>query len=293
MANQLTQPIDAFTGLVQSQRDLTQVLQKLSSYYPGLISQFSTIAIGRDYDNEYSNMPALRGTLDKIISELRSLPTQRIFFQLTLVESALGDSPDSILFPKEVSTAIRLSVREFSDSLEKYLAVDNRRSHILSVVFAAHTLFSVLSNTQQILGAIRKRLDGAGRLDGGENTSDMWSRLGDYGRVAKPSAEAKQTEYEQFTRQEKDHIRKSVATFRHLLVSEYNPTPEQLADIDRRLEYLAKKVDELNRVDWRGLALATVLGITTNLAVDTATGRRILELFQQAFAQALRLLGPG
>jgi hypothetical protein len=126
-----------------------------------------------------------------------------------------------------------------------------------------------------------------------EDIPDLWHLLEDYRRFVNPSGSVNQSDYEYFTEQEKAQVREALIGFRHLLIAEYKPTPEQISYIDERLDYLAKGVDRLNRFDWRGLALSTVISIGINLAVDTETGRRLLEMFQQAFMHGLRLLGAG
>jgi hypothetical protein len=126
-----------------------------------------------------------------------------------------------------------------------------------------------------------------------EDAPDQWQSLKAYSRFMSMSGPATKADYEYFTKEEKAEILQSLSSFRCLLIAEYSPIPEQLASIDSRLDYLSKAVERLNRFDWRAVALSTAISIGINLSVDTETGRRVLELLQQAFIHGLRLLGAG
>ncbi len=101
------------------------------------------------------------------------------------------------------------------------------------------------------------------------------------------------TDYETspFTESEKQHVRASVGQFRVLIVESFNPTQEQLEVINQRLDYLMAAVDRpINRLDWKSIAVSTVIGIVTALSLDTERGRQLFELFKQAFSGVLHLL---
>jgi hypothetical protein len=74
------------------------------------------------------------------------------------------------------------------------------------------------------------------------------------------------------------------------LKDQFNPSPEQEEFIEERLEYLSEAVDKLNRFDWKGVALSTLLSIGANLCVDKESGRILFGLFQQAFQSVTHLL---
>jgi hypothetical protein len=93
-----------------------------------------------------------------------------------------------------------------------------------------------------------------------------------------------------FAEEEKPLLHASIRQFRLLVCKNFSPTQEQLKIIDERLDYLSKAVDRLNRFDWKGLALSIVVSISVNLCVDTDGGRKLLELFKQAFTGVLHLL---
>ncbi len=93
-----------------------------------------------------------------------------------------------------------------------------------------------------------------------------------------------------FTEAEKQQVRVSIGQFRVLIVESFSPTQEQLEVINQRLDYLSGGVDRLSRFDWKALALAIVVGIGINLCVDAEGGRKLFELFRQAFSGVLHLL---
>jgi hypothetical protein len=97
-------------------------------------------------------------------------------------------------------------------------------------------------------------------------------------------------EYKEFSDDEKVQIKQSVSNYRLLVIENYNPNDEQLEEINEQLEYLSQAVDRLNRRDWKGLAISTVISIGINLAVNPEGGRHLFELFQEAFSYLIQLL---
>lgn len=93
-----------------------------------------------------------------------------------------------------------------------------------------------------------------------------------------------------FTEDEKQLLRAAMSTFRVLVDNNFSPTPQESASLDQQLQYLGDAVDRLNRFDWKGTALNTLIGITLTLSLDVERGRQLFGLFQQAFAYALHLL---
>ncbi len=95
---------------------------------------------------------------------------------------------------------------------------------------------------------------------------------------------------ETFTDNEKKQIQDSLSKFQQLIQEEMSPMKGQLDNIQEKLDYLNAAVDRLNRFDWKGVALSTIIGIATNLSVDTNSGKQVFDLFQQAFSSVIRLL---
>ena len=93
-----------------------------------------------------------------------------------------------------------------------------------------------------------------------------------------------------FTKPEKERITASIDHFRKLIEVEYSPTEEQLEIINDRLGYLTESLDRLNKVDWQGIAISTVMSISIALSLDTENGKNLFTLFKQAFTAALEYL---
>lgn len=122
-----------------------------------------------------------------------------------------------------------------------------------------------------------------------EETPDLWKQIETYRSfVDEPPVEDRDTS--DFSEEEKADVRQSVEEFKRLVAENFVPTVEQQEYIDRELDYLSNAVDRLNRFDWRGLAISTLMGIAINLSVDSEKGRLLFKLFQQAFQAGLRLL---
>ena len=118
---------------------------------------------------------------------------------------------------------------------------------------------------------------------------DQWTEL----RNVQPMISSKsftKEDLEAFTDTEKKQIEDSLSKFQQLIQEEMSPVKEQLDYIQEKLDYLDAAVDRLNRFDWKGVALSTVMGIATNLSIDTNTGKQIFDLFQQAFRSAIQFL---
>lgn len=120
-----------------------------------------------------------------------------------------------------------------------------------------------------------------------EATDDNWERLKQFLPFISNTTFS-QEDLQPFSSEEKEEIRTNLQVFHQLVVDNYNPTEEQLEFIIERLEYLTDAVDRLNHYDWKGVVISTVMGIATNLSVDTNVGAALMRLLQQAF-QGIRL----
>jgi hypothetical protein len=118
---------------------------------------------------------------------------------------------------------------------------------------------------------------------------DLWAQLETY----KPLVGDTAISYEDtsnFSAEEQAQARQSISQFRISVLNNFDPSPDQLKSIDEKLNYLARAVDRLNRLDWRALAVSTVISIAVNLSADTERGRLLFRLFQDAFRSSLKLL---
>lgn len=96
----------------------------------------------------------------------------------------------------------------------------------------------------------------------------------------------------QFTDEEKRQIKLSINEFKLLVLDEFKPSNVELETIDGRITYLTEAVDRLNRLDWRSVAISTVIAISIALTLDTEGGRQLFDLFTRAFSSIAGLLPP-
>lgn len=115
-----------------------------------------------------------------------------------------------------------------------------------------------------------------------EVTEDYWEQLTLYQPFISSST-FRNEDLEPYSSEEKAEIRDSLERFQALIVEHHELTEEQLEYIEQRLDYLSNAVDRLNRFDWKGLAVSTVIGIGINLGVDANTGAALIHMLQQAF----------
>lgn len=104
------------------------------------------------------------------------------------------------------------------------------------------------------------------------------------------STDGKDSEFEKFNKDEITRIRMSINEFKILIVKEFDPSDEEIKLINSRLKYLSDSLDRLNKFDWKGLVVSTLISISITLSMDTNTGNRLFELFKSVFSGAIMLL---
>ena len=109
---------------------------------------------------------------------------------------------------------------------------------------------------------------------------DLWAEF---------AANASPVSTEQFSDEEKTQIRVILQQFKVTIVHEFNPTEAQLSQITEKLDHLSESVNRLNRFDWSGVAIQTIIGIAVELALDQPKRQLLFSLFRQAF-RAVQLL---
>lgn len=93
-----------------------------------------------------------------------------------------------------------------------------------------------------------------------------------------------------FSDDEKVRLRMSINEFRLLVVKNFKPSSEELKVINDRLEYLSDAVDRLNKFDWRGVAIMTLIQISLILTLDSEKISLLINLFKQVFSVTLYLI---
>jgi hypothetical protein len=88
---------------------------------------------------------------------------------------------------------------------------------------------------------------------------------------------------ESFTNQEKSQILMSINELKLLIHKEIVTSDKEQLLINARLDYLIEATERLNKYDWKGLVISTLIGITTTLTLDTQKGQLLIELFKRIF----------
>ena len=117
---------------------------------------------------------------------------------------------------------------------------------------------------------------------------DMWERIKTQTQLV-TGTELSKEDTTIFSDDEKIHVRMSINEFRILIIKNFKPSSDELKVIDDRLEYLSNSVDRLNKIDWRSVAITTLISISMALALDTEKGRLLFDLFRQVFSAVLHL----
>lgn len=95
---------------------------------------------------------------------------------------------------------------------------------------------------------------------------------------------------EQFSKSEQDQIQMAISEFRQIIIEKHAPTDEQLQLINNRLDYLSEQVSLLNRINWRALALGTLIAVIIQLYLGQEQGKELFELGQRIFSNIVPLL---
>jgi hypothetical protein len=117
---------------------------------------------------------------------------------------------------------------------------------------------------------------------------DLWAQVNQARAMLNQAAQPDVAE--EFSADERTQVRIAVQQFQLLVIKEFAPSPDEQAVVVQQLERLADAVERLNKFDWQGVALNTLISISVTLSLDTEKGRILYGLFQQALSYALHLL---
>lgn len=119
-----------------------------------------------------------------------------------------------------------------------------------------------------------------------KNELDLWSN---YLAIQANFTEIDYREEVTFTLVERQQIKNTLNQFQLSLVQKIKFDSGQLDVINERTAYLIEAVDRLNKTDWKGVAISTMIGLVTALSVDVNTGRLIIDIFKKSFQILPRL----
>ncbi len=121
-----------------------------------------------------------------------------------------------------------------------------------------------------------------------ESVPDLWQALQAGAFLSEKSVKEHDESF--FSEPEKVQIKIALISFQQATVEQFHPSADQLVAIEKQINYLSDAVERLNRFDWKGVAISTLIGICTNLGLDTERGRQLYGIFQQAMTAVLHLL---
>lgn len=123
-----------------------------------------------------------------------------------------------------------------------------------------------------------------------QNTIDLWEEYlkGNSGVCFKNIDFNNQ---ENFTPDEQQQLRMSINELKGLIVNKFDLLEEQQKIVSERLDYLAEASKRLNKFDWKGTLINTIINITLTLSLDTNKSKMLLKLFQSIFWSIKGLLG--
>jgi len=117
---------------------------------------------------------------------------------------------------------------------------------------------------------------------------DLWEQMqGSQLFIEDPLVSRDQSDFDKV---EKENIRLAISQFEQSIKLLYQPTTEQIETIRDRLDYLSESLDRVNKVDWQGLAISTVISISIALSLDTTKGKELFSLFKESFSTIVKVI---
>lgn len=95
---------------------------------------------------------------------------------------------------------------------------------------------------------------------------------------------------ESFNRVEREKVDQALLQFKSILIEHFKPTQDQLVQIEDRINYLSESMERLNKVDWQGIAISTLISISIALSLDTDNGKLLFEFFKNSFSLAIEFV---
>ncbi len=84
-----------------------------------------------------------------------------------------------------------------------------------------------------------------------------------------------------FTANEKELTKLAIYDLELDIINKFELGFEEKMIVENRLLYLNEAVDRLNKRDWKGLAISTIIGISIALEFDSAKGKDLINLFNE------------
>ncbi|MDB5285977.1 MAG: hypothetical protein JWR05_926 [Mucilaginibacter sp.] len=85
-------------------------------------------------------------------------------------------------------------------------------------------------------------------------------------------------ETDHFSIDQKAQIRMGFQEIKLIIAQNYATTNEQIQLINERIDYLIEAADRLNKTDWKGIFISTIIGMITSLCLDSEKGSQLFDL---------------
>lgn len=90
-----------------------------------------------------------------------------------------------------------------------------------------------------------------------------------------------------FSPQERQAIPAALKRASERIRTEFATTPEQQSDIEQKLDYLSRKIRDLDKFNWKRLLITTLVGISVDLGFGTYVPAALLAIFKDVLTQLL------
>lgn len=108
---------------------------------------------------------------------------------------------------------------------------------------------------------------------------DLWDQfLASDGATALPSPE---DDNAPFTDDEKAHIRAQLAEVRHYAEATFGLPVQQMQQLEGHLRYLEEAVDRQGKLDWRAIAVGTIVSMAMNALVPPKEVQQVITILLQ------------
>lgn len=124
---------------------------------------------------------------------------------------------------------------------------------------------------------------------GEQEEPDLWAQIQSQTPVVSDEPVGSD-DREPFTQPEQVQLRMAIKEFRQVIIEKHAPNDERQKLIDNRLEYLTEQLPQLNRINWRSVALTTLIAIVIQLTLSTEQGKVLFEMGQRIFSNIVPLL---
>lgn len=95
-----------------------------------------------------------------------------------------------------------------------------------------------------------------------------------------------------FSYDEKQQIKLAIADLKVLIQQKFDLVDKQFENVNKRLDYLSEAMDRLNRFDWKGTLIQTIISTITALSLDKSNGMQLISLFSRVFSITANLILP-